>query len=64
MSIMQAPDTPLAPRLFSAPAGEDDRVFLRDHPQRDALHGSFTREFSAARKKDNAISGNGSPRRG
>lgn len=51
MSITQTRQTALATRLHSAPAGEDDRDFLREHLQRDALHGSFTRDFSTAYKR-------------
>lgn len=51
MSITHAHETALATRLHSAPAGEDDREFLREHLQRDALHGSFTRDFSTAYKR-------------
>ena len=48
MSVTQIAENALTSRLHSAPACEDDREFLRDHLQRQALHGSFTREFSAA----------------
>lgn len=46
--IAQIAENTLIAHLHSAPACEDDREFLRDHLQRQALHGSFTREFSAA----------------